>query len=167
MSMRLKDEPGRLFIRTSPRLYWVVVTLFGALAVCFALTALGVVSGGKPYSLPFRMGSGVLGSLAFALGAWVCWRAPLSILVVDRAAQTVTLTRRGLFHTTVERYPADAIVDVRVTKERDGKGNPVYRVELVLHTGNLVPVSLNRPRDRAGCMRAAENLRAALGLPRA
>jgi len=165
--VRLKDEPGRLFIRNSPRLHWVVGALFVAVGVCFALAALGVVIGGKPYSLSSRMGAGVLGSLAFALGAWVCWRAPLSTLVVDRPAQTVTLTRRGLFHTTAERYPADAIVDVRVAKERDGKGNPVYRVELVLHTGNLVPLSLIRPRDRAGCMRAAERLWAALGLPRA
>jgi hypothetical protein len=144
-----------------------VGALLAAVGVYFALAALGVVSGGKPYSLSFRMGAGVLGSLAFALGAWVCWRAPLSALVVDRAAQTVTLNRRGLFHTTAERYPADAIVDVRVAKERDGKGNAIYRVELVLHTGNLVPVPLIRPRDRAGCMRAAESLWAALGLPRA
>lgn len=165
--MRLQDGPGRLFIRNSPRLHRVVGALLAAVGVCFALAALGAVSGGKPYSLSFRVGAGALGSLAFALGAWVCWRAPLSTLVVDRAAQTVTLTRRGLFHTTAERYPADAIVDVRIAKERDGKGSPVYRVELVLHTGTLVPVSLIRPRDREGCMRAAECLWAALGLPRA
>jgi hypothetical protein len=167
MGVRLKDEPKRLVIRKSPRLYWVVVTLFGAVGVCFVLVALGVVSGGKPYAPSFRMGAGVLGSLVLALGAWVCRRAPLSILVVDRVAQTVTLTRRGLFRTIGEQYPADAIVDARVTKERDGKGSPRYRVELVLDSGSVVPVSLIRPHDRDGCMRAAERLWKALGLPRA
>jgi len=72
-----------------------------------------------------------------------------------------------LFRTIAERYPVDAIVDVRVKKERQGKGDPLYRVELLLDSGNVVPVSLIRPNDRDGCMRAAEHLWKALGLPRA
>jgi hypothetical protein len=127
---------------------------------------MGLVGGSTTFTLPSRVGVGLLGSLVFALGAWVCWRAPFSALVVDRAAQAVTLTRRGWFRTITEQYPADTIADVRVTKERAKRGIAVYRVELVLHTGNVVPISLIPPRDRDGCMRAAEHLGTALGLPR-
>jgi hypothetical protein len=133
----------------------------------FVLVAVGLASGGKTSTVAARVAVGLLGSLALALGAWVCWRAPRSALVVDRVAQTVTLTRRGLFRTIVEQYPTDAIVDARVTKERDGKGSPRYRVELVLDSGSVVPVFLVHPHDRAGCMRAARHLWKALGLSRA
>jgi len=167
MGVRLKDESKRLVIRNSPRLYWVPGVLLAAAGGFSLLVAAGLVSDGKTYTIAVRLASGLLGSLVLARGGWVCWRAPLSTLVVDRVAQTVTLTRRGLFRTIAEQYPADAIVDARVKKERDGKGSPRYRVELVLDSGSVVPVSLIRPHDRDGCMRAAERLWKALGLPRA
>jgi hypothetical protein len=43
----------------------------------------------------------------------------------------------------------------------------LYRVEFLLDSGSVVPVPLIRPNDRDGCMRAAEHLWKALGLPRA
>jgi hypothetical protein len=127
----------------------------------------GLVGGGKTYTLPSRMGAGLLGGVVLALGAWVCWRAPVYTLVVDRAGQTVTLTRRGWFRTLTEQYPVNVIADVRVTKERLRERAPAYRVELVLHTGSVVPLPLIRSSDRDGCMRAAEHLWTALGMPRA
>jgi hypothetical protein len=167
MRVRLKDGPKRLVIRNSPRLHWAVGLVLAAAGIFFLLVAAGLASDGKMHTLGGRVAAGLLGSLVLALGAWVCWRSPLSCLIVDRVAQTVTLTRRGLFRTIAEQYPADSIVDARVTKERGGKGSPLYRVELVLDSGGVVPVSLTGPRDREGCMRAAEHLWKALGLPRA
>ena len=165
--MRLKDESKRLVIRSSPRLHWIAGVLLAAAGGFFLLVAAGLVSDGKTYTIAVRLAAGLLGGFVLTLGAWVGWRAPLSTLVVDRVTQTVTLTHRGWFCTIAEQYPADAIVDARVTKERDGKGTPLYRVELVLHTGNVVPLPLLHRRDREGCMRAAEHLWTALGLPRA
>ena len=167
MSVRLKDESKQLVIRSSPLLHWIAGVLLAAAGGFFLLVAAGLVSDGKTYTIAVRLAAGLLGGFVLALGAWVGWRAPLSTLVVDRVAQTVALTRRGWFCTIAEQYPADAIVDARVTKERDGKGAPRYRVELLLDSGSVVPVSLIHPRDRDGCMRAAEQLWKALGLPRA
>lgn len=165
--MQLNDEPERLFIRSSPRLQWLLGVLVAAVGGLVLLAAVGVLGDGKTYTIASRTGAGLLGGLVCAIGTWIGWRAPLFTLVVDRVGRTVTLTRRRLFHTMTERYPADAIVDARVTKERDGKGTPLYRVELVLHTGNVVPLPLLHRRDREGCMRAAEHLWTALDLPRA
>jgi hypothetical protein len=165
--MRLKDEPKRLVIWNSPRLHWVPGVLLVAAGGWALLLAAGMAGDGRAYTIAARVMAGVGGGLALALGAWVCWRAPRSALIVDRVGRTVTLTRRGLFGTAAERYPLDTIVDARVTKERDGKGSPRYRVELVLDSGSIVPVPLTRPADRHGCMRAAEHLWKALGLPRA
>lgn len=108
----------------------------------------------------------VFGAIVAAIGGWLCWHAPLSMVLVDRATQLVTLTRRGWLRRDTEHYPGATITNVRVTKERDSKGKPVYRVELVLQAGAAVSVSLVRPHDRKGCMRAAEHLWAALGLPK-
>jgi hypothetical protein len=164
--MQLTDKPGRLLIRKTPRFHWFLGALLAGVGGFCALVALGLANDGRTYSLLVRIGIGLFGGIAAAAGAWICWRAPLSTLVVDRARRTVTITRRGLFNKTTEQYPTTAIDDVRVTKERDGKGAPVYRVELVLVSGNVVPVSLIGPHDREGCMQAAKRLWVALGLPR-
>lgn len=164
--MRLKDEPKRLVIWNSPRLHWVPGVLLVAAGGWALLLAAGMTGDGRSYTIAVRVIAGVVGALALALGAWVCWRAPRSVLVVDRVGRTVTLTRRGLIHTVAERYPLETVVEARVTKERDGKGSPRYRVELVLQTGSVVPVPHMRPHDRAGCMRAAQHLWKALDLPR-
>jgi hypothetical protein len=165
--MRLKDEPKRLVMWNSPRLHWPLAVLLVTAGGCALLVTAGLVSGARPYTAGARVVAGAVGTLALALGAWLCWRAPLSALVVDRVGRTVTLTRRGLLNTVEEQIPLDAVVDARVTKERDGKGSPRYRVELVLDSGSIVPVPLIRPADRHGCMRAAEHLWKALELPRA
>jgi len=165
--MRLKDDSRRLVIWNAPRLHWVPGVLLVAAGGWALLLAAGMAGGGGLYGIATRAFAGVVGAFAIALGAWVCWRSPLSSLVVDRIGRTVTLTRRGLFGTVAERYPLETVVDARVTKERDGKGSPRYRVELVLDSGSIVPVPLIRPADRHGCMRAAEHLWKALGLPRA
>jgi hypothetical protein len=167
MSMRLKDEPRRLIIRNSPRLHWILGVLLAAAGGFALLVAVGLASDVRTFTIAGRVAAGLLGGLVLALGAWVYLRAPLSTVVVDRVRQAVTLTRRGLFHTIAEEYPASAIVDVRVKKERGGKRGPLYRVEFLLDSGSVVPVPLIRPNDRDGCMRAAEHLWKALGLPRA
>jgi hypothetical protein len=130
-------------------------------------TALALAGVGGTYPFVYRLGAGILGGIVVMAEAWVLWRAQRSAVVVDRGSRTVTLIRRGLFRTTSVDYPATAVADVRVTKERDGRGAPVYRVELVLDTGSVVPVPLFRRHDRKRCMRTAERLWVALGLPRA
>ncbi len=165
--LRLKDEATRLVMWNSPRLRWPLAVLLVIAGGCALLVTAGLATGTRPYTVGVRIAAGMVGTLALTLGAWLCWRAPHSALVVDRIGRTVTLTRRGLLKTATEQYPLDAVADARVTKERDGKGSAVYRVELVLQTGGIVRVPLIRPGDRAGCMRAAEHLWKALELPRA
>jgi len=165
--VRLNDEPGRLLFRDSRRLYRVLGALMALGGGLSALAALGLVGDVRAYPMLSRTGAGLFGAIAFTVGVWLCWHAPLSTVVVIRAGQTVTLTRRGLFRTTTESYPGSTIAEVRVTKERDGKERPIYRVELVLDTGQAVPVFLSPSHDREGCMRAAELLWTAVGLPKA
>jgi hypothetical protein len=139
-----------------------LVAVAGGLAVAMALGWVAPDASLLPLA---RLVLGLLGGLAVAAGAWVCWRAPQFILAVDRSRHTVTVAHRGQVRHTVEQYPADAIADVRVTKERERQGKPVYRVELVLHTGSVVPASRPHLRDRAECMRAAKRLWVFLGKP--
>ena len=163
--MRITETPTRLLIRDSSGSRWVrggLVAVAGGLAVAVAL---GWVAPDASLLPSARLVLGLLGSLAVVAGAWICWRAPQFILVVDRSRHTVTVAHRGQVRHTVEQYPADAVADVRVTKERERQGKPVYRVELVLHTGSVVPASRLHLRDRAECMRAAKRLWVFLGKP--
>jgi hypothetical protein len=139
---------------------------FVAAAACLSLAAVHLGSNGTFRGWWVQVGLGMFGALAAAAGVWVCCCAAGFTLVLDRPRDTVTLRRRHFFRSTVEQYPAKAILEVRVTKEREGKADPVYRVELVLDTGSVVPLSPCDAHDREGCMRAADRLWAALGLPR-
>jgi hypothetical protein len=130
------------------------------------LVAFGPVGKEIFYPPAFQFGVGIVGGLAVAAGVWLCFRPPGETIVVDRAKQTLTLTRRGLFWRIVEDFPGPAVADVRVTKERDGESNPDYQVEMVLSTGRVVPLFPLYRQDRERCMRVAQHLWSALGFPR-
>jgi hypothetical protein len=163
--VRITETPARLLIRDSPGSRWVMGGLFAVAGGLTAAMALEWVARDASLLPSARFVLGLLGGLAVAAGAWVCWRAPRFTLAVDRSRQTVTVTRRGPVRQTVEQYPVAAVADVRVTKERERRGKPVYRVELVLHTGSVVPASRPHLRDRTECMRAAGRLWVVLGKP--
>ena len=165
--MRLKDEPERLLIRNSSRIRLVLGVFLVAAAGFLGLAAAHLWGNGTLRGWWVQVGFGVFGVLAAAAGVWVFRRATGFTLVLDRVRDTVTLRRRDFFRSTVEQYPAKAIVEVRVTKEREGKADPVYRVELVLDAGSVVPLPPCDAHDREVCMHAADRLWAALGLPRA
>jgi len=163
--VRIAETSARLLIQDSPRSRWVLGGLFAAAGGLAIAAAFGWVANDQSLLPSARLGLGLVGGLAVAAGAWVSWRAPRFTLVVDRSRRTVTVTHRGQVRHTVEKYPVAAVADVRVTKERERKGEPIYRVELVLHTGSVVPASRPHLRDRAECMRAAERLWNVLGKP--
>ena len=163
--MRIAETSARLLIQDSPRSRWVLGGLFAAAGGLAVVVAFGWVAEDQSLLPLARLGLGLVGGLALAVGAWVSWRAPRFTLVVDRSRRTVTVTHRGPVRRTVEQYPVAAVADVRVTKERERKGEPVYRVELVLHTGSVVPASRPNLRDRAECMRVAQRLWNVLGKP--
>jgi hypothetical protein len=163
--VRITETSARLLIQDSPRSRWVLGGFFAAAGGLVIAAAFDWVADDWSLLPSARLGLGLLGGLAVAAGAWVSWRAPRFTLVVDRSRRTVTVTHRGQLRHTVEQYPVAAVADVRVTKERERKGEPVYRVELVLHTGSVVPASRPHLRDRAECMRAAQRLWNVLGKP--
>ena len=163
--MRIAETPARLLIQDSPRSRWVLGGIFAAAGGLAIAAAVGWVANDWSLLPLARLGLGLVGGLAVAAGAWVSWRAPRFTLVLDRSRRTVTVTHRGQVRHTVEQYPVAAVADVRVTKERERKGEPVYRVELVLRTGSVVPASRPHLRDRAECMRAAQRLWNVLGKP--
>jgi len=163
--VRIAETPARLLIQDSPRSRWALGGLFAAAGGLAIAAAVGWVANDWSLLPLARLGLGLVGGLAVAAGAWVSWRAPRFTLVVDRFRRTVTVTHCGQVRHTVEQYPVAAVADVRVTKERERTGEPVYRVELVLHTGSVVPASRPHLHDRAKCMRAAERLWNVLGKP--
>lgn len=163
--MRIAETSARFVIRDSLPSRRVLGGLFAAAGGLAIAAAVGWVANDWSLLPSARLGLGLVGGLAVAAGAWVSWRARHFTLVVNRSRRTVTVTHRGQVRHTVEQYPVAAVSDVRVTKERERNGEPVYRVELVLHTGSVVPASRINLRDRAECMRAAERLWNALGTP--
>ena len=70
MSVRLNDEPERLFIRSSPRLQWFLGVLVAAVGGLVLLAAVGVLGDGKTYTIASRTGAGLLGGLVCTIGAW-------------------------------------------------------------------------------------------------
>ena len=81
---------------------------------------------------------------------------------VQRRQQTLTLHYRSLIAHSTRMYRFDEIVFIRVAEDREGER--MYRVELALRSGRVVPLQYGYSAGRARKERRAQRLREALGV---
>ena len=158
--MRTVRTPDRLLLRNSPGGFWILGVLFIAVGALFVLcpSSLRVAGGPLPLiakGLGMLMGVGTLGAGGFVLRC-----APLTRCEFNRHEVVV---KRGLAHPEDLRYPLAAIQAVRIAEQPDGEGTRTYRVELLLHSGQRVPLSAFWGYDRFSCERAVQATRSFLG----
>jgi hypothetical protein len=87
-----------------------------------------------------------------------------SILTVtrDHSQGTLNLHYRSLFRVSTREYPMDEICFVRLAEDSDR--DRTYRIELILQSGQVIPLRSFYSVGKARKERRAERLRAALGV---
>jgi hypothetical protein len=91
---------------------------------------------------PVRGLSALLGGTGVVTGLWVLHRSPQSTLEVDRRSDRVRLRRRGIGGRRTWAWSIRDVEEIRLAESRDDEDSPVFRVQVVLRDGEVVPVSL-------------------------
>jgi len=162
--MQIMSRGDVVLVRDSPGLHWLLGLLFLGVGALFALGPLGLFHDRAAVGWPVRALSVLLGSTGVATGLWVLHRAPRSTLEVDRLADRVRLRRWGLGGRRTDTWSIHDVEEIRLAESRDDEDGAVFRVLVVLRSGDVVPISLLWTHGREAAQAVAARLRAALGV---
>ena len=105
--------------------------------------------------------SGTISRVVFTLiGAAIIALAPVLIVSVDQGRRTLALKYRSLLRVSTHTYQFDDILAIDVPK--DGEDPWLSRIELILQSGQRVPLRIHVSIGRRGKERNAQLLRDAL-----
>jgi hypothetical protein len=162
--MRIADRDGILSVGDSPGLHWLLGLLFLSVGALFVLGPLALFHDRTTVGWPVRALSVVLGGTGVVTGLWVLHRSPQSTLEVDRRSDRVRLRRRGIGGRRTCAWSIRDVEAIRLAESRDDEDSPVFRVQVVLRDGQVVPVSLLWTHGREAAEAVVTRLRAALGV---
>ena len=103
------------------------------------------------------------GLLVALVGAALIAYASVLTVTVDRRRETLHLRYRSLLRVSTKSFPFREIRAVNVAE--DNEGERMYRVELLLHSGETVPLRTMYAVGRARKNRRAERIRSAIMPP--
>ena len=83
-----------------------------------------------------RSGAWIVSLSGLAAGIWFIYSNPGTRLNFDKSENLLTIQRRGLMRNEIEKYRLDDIADFKLVESKDTDGDPVYRIELQLKSGN-------------------------------
>jgi len=159
----VEDSPARLVMQDQPGCIWLLGLFFAAIGGVFIVGLLGAFTNLSDVSPAGRVVAWAMALAAVGAGAHIVRGTPRSRLELDRAAQTLTLRRRGLFRNEAFSYPLTLVSQVLVRVDKDSDGDNYYRLVMLLDGGQEVVISHVGQHDRAGLDLVADALRAALG----
>jgi hypothetical protein len=99
--------------------------------------------------------------LFWVLGAAVIAVAPILTVTVDHSRETLRVQYRSLLHVSNKTCPLKQIRCVNVVE--DAEGERMYRVEIVLRSGEVVPLRNGYSVGKSLKERRAQQLRSAIG----
>ncbi len=160
--MRIEESEGRLVLRDAPGLHWLLAAIFLCVGGLFAACPLGLCVNPGKVPTPAKVTFFLAGCIGVAVGVYVARTSPLSVSTFDRLQGRLVVRRWGLLGRSTAEALLHQIQAVQVVEKQDSEGDPVYRVELRLRSGQPLLPSLLWVHDKAGSERAAEAMRAIL-----
>jgi hypothetical protein len=164
--MRIVDRDGTLVVQDSPALHWFLGLLFAVAGALFVLEPLWLFTDRARVSWPVRALSVFMGGAGLAAGVWVLNRSPRSTFEVDRRVDRVWIRRRGLNGAETRSWPIQDVEGARLSESMDDENGQVFRVEVVLRHGDVVPISLLWTHGRGPAEAVVRRLQEALVMPR-
>lgn len=165
--MRIVDRHRALLVQDSPGLHWLLGLLFLSVGTLFVLGPLGLFTDAMTVGWHVRALSLVLGAIGGLVGLWVLYRAPRSMLRLDRLTGRVHLVRWGLTGRRAYVWSVAEIAAVHLAESADDEGSLVFQVQLLLRDGHVVPVSQLWTHGRQSAVALTERLQQALEMSRA
>jgi hypothetical protein len=163
--MRLAERNGVLVVQDSPGLHWALGFLFATVCAAFVLGPVWLFTSRASVSWQARALSMLMGGVGVAAGVWVLTRAPRSTLEIDRRADRVRIRRRGFGGVEVRAWPIREVAGARLAESRDDEGGAVFRVEVVLASSDVVPISRLWTHGREPAEAVVRRLQEVLAIP--
>jgi hypothetical protein len=139
--MKIQRSADQLVVRDSAGCFWLFGLFFVCIGGLFVLGPLGLFTNRDQVPLWVNLLSIVLGLMGIGAGIYVWRGAPFTTIVFDRRRAQVQIERRWLFIRSMTQYAWQDISEIHLREDKDSDGDPIYRIEIVLHSGECVPLS--------------------------
>lgn len=151
------DDSNRLVIRGYPIALWIVSLVAFGIGVWMAIQGLKTPNMLFVSAIPL-----LIGFLLFAFAATI------DTIIVDRTTGLFSTRRQSLLRNVYKEIPLSEISHVRVdsSTSRDSKGHrsTTYQMQVVLRTGDIVPLETGYSSGASGRQAKADKLRAFMGV---
>jgi len=139
--MKIKQTPNELVIQETPGCLWIFGLFFAVIGGIFVYGSLGGFTNADEVPRYVIYFSFLMGIIAVGVGFWIIFRAPVSTLIVNRADETLTYTKYGLFGKRQTAYGFDQIKQFCLIEEKDSEGDPIWSLGLELANGETLKIS--------------------------
>lgn len=152
--MHIRENPEKLILQDRPGCIWLLCVLFILLGGLFVLGPLFLFSDRAEQPWYVSAVAIFLGTAALGAGLWQAGRVPLTTITFDRLSRTITVAAWGLAGRSVRHWPFSDAAGLKVAQEQDSEGDPIYRLQLILRSGEAawltgVHLHTREPYDQA------------------
>ena len=161
--MKIEESPESLILRDQPGCIWGLGVFFLLIGALFVLGPLVLFSDRMEQPWTVNGLAVVMGLAGVAAGVWVL-RVPLTTTTIDRLERVVTVRSWGLRNRGDRRWTFSQVMGFHVVEEKDSEGDPVYRLQMELHGGEMIWLTDVHLHASDGYDQAAQRARQFLGL---
>ena len=162
--MHIRETSEKLILQDRPGCIWLLCVLFILLGALFVLGPLFLFNDRTEQPWYVSAAAIFMGSAALGVGLWQANRVPLTTITLDRLSRTITVVAWGLAGRNVRHWPFSDVAGLIVVQEQDSEGDPVYRLQLILRTGEATWLTGVYLHTREPYDQAAGRARAFIGL---
>jgi hypothetical protein len=148
--VRARREGGSIVVRDRPGAHWAL-GLFLLAGGCVTMAAvLGLATNAATLSVWARLGCFAIGAGGSAGALWWLARAPASRTTIDLLRRRVQVARWGISGRSLRELEWHELAGMMLVVGTDSEGGTVVRPTFLLHSGEVVPLSLLWSHDTAG-----------------
>jgi hypothetical protein len=152
--MHIQETPEKLILQDRPGCIWLLSLFFILIGSMFVLGPLFLFSDRAEQPWYVSAIAIFMGLAALGAGLWQARRVPLSTTTFDRLDRSISMITWGLAGRSGQRWTFNDASALVVVEEKDSEGDPIYRLQLVLRSGETawltaVHLHVREPYDQA------------------
>jgi hypothetical protein len=159
--MRITRTERRTVLRDAPGCFWLFGAFFVSVASIFVLGPLGLFTNLADVPLWARAFSVLVGSIGVGAGVWIVYTSPRTVTTFDGDRRRIDIRRRWL--APAAEYAFGDVAELLVAESPDDEGGRTFQPQLVLRSGEVVPLSRLWIGDERACETAVAAAGEALG----
>jgi len=132
----IRQTNTNLVLKDSPGCFWMLGLFFVVIAGTFVIGLMGAFTNLHELNELEKAGAWFVSLSGLTAGIWFIYSNPGTRLDFDKKEGMLLINRRGLMKKESERFPLNEIKDISLAESEDTDGDPVYRIELQLKSGN-------------------------------